>query len=74
MARYVVQSPHGLRRIDAPSPRAAALLATGTTASTIVWYETPSGWASWSDGPGRRTRHAGKIDERVANLLKEEAG
>lgn len=74
MSSYVVQSTHGLTRVDAASPKAAALLAAGTTEKVIVWYKTRSGWASWSEGVGRRIRYAGKVDELVAELLEAPAG
>ena len=74
MSSYVVQSRDGLTRVDARSPRAAALLVAGTTQSTIVWYKTRYGWASWSEGPGRSIRYAGKVDERVAALLDAPIG
>ena len=72
MSRFVVQgAPSSYVAIDAPSPRAAAMQVCQTTKNVIVWYRTRTGWASWTEGIGRRTRYMGKVDEHVAALLPE---
>jgi hypothetical protein len=70
MSSFVVQlGPASYQLVHAPSPRAAALFVSGSLHNIIVWCRTQKGWASWTEGTGTQIRYAGKIDERVAELL-----
>lgn len=74
MSRYVVQrGPGDYVVVYASSPRKAAREGAPGCGAAIVWYRARSSWACWAESPEGRTRYLGKVDERVAALLAEEA-